>query len=274
MQPSGGPSEADALRTRLARERLARREAEAIAEQATRRLYESDQLKSRFVAHVSHELRTPLAAVVGFADILSRDWDDLSPDRRREVVDTIARNAAQLRDLIENLLDFSRVSQEGLAATMAGDVACEPTEVSSLVLKALVDLAPTLENHRVSTIVEPEVIASVDPDALLRLLANLLDNAVKYSPVGSQITVTLDAGRDTVVLAVADEGPGIPADERGQVFESFYRSDSPERLRTRGLGIGLSVVRSLAEAMYGSVYVDDVATGTRLVVRLVAAEGR
>ena len=112
-------------------------------------------------------------------------------------------------------------------------------------------------------------MARVDAVAIRRVLANLLDNAVKYSPAGSEITVTVSADDPVVSLAVMDEGPGIPAEERERVFESFYRGESPLQLRTRGLGIGLAVVQALTQVMGGSVQAEDSSTGgARLVVRL------
>jgi two-component system sensor histidine kinase KdpD len=89
------------------------------------------------------------------------------------------------------------------------------------------------------------------------VLANLLDNAVKYSPPGSEVTVTVSGDDTTVTLAVEDEGPGIAAGERELVFESFYRGESRVQLRTRGLGIGLAVVRALTDAMGGSVRAEE-----------------
>jgi two-component system, OmpR family, sensor histidine kinase KdpD len=262
--------EVERLRRRLERERRARRSADAIAEQSTRRLYEANELKRRFIASVSHELRTPAAAVQAAARLLEQHGEAIGAARRRELTSIAARNADVLMTLIENLLDFGKLEREGVATLGPSEVGpLVPTDVSELVRRVLQDLASMLTRHLLDARLAPGLVALVDAVAFQRILANLLDNAVKYSPVGSQISVTASVDEDRVILAVADEGPGIPAHERDLVFESFYRGESRVQLRTRGLGIGLAVTRALVEGMDGSVRVDATTRhGARLVVSL------
>jgi two-component system sensor histidine kinase KdpD len=186
---AGDPAAAR-LRSRLERERKARREAEAIAENATRRLYAADELKSQFIANVTHELRTPLAAMKGSLAALSHDWDLITEEDRADVFGVLLRNADALGKLIDQLLDFSRAALSP-GVQLGVSLSLQVESLSEMVTTADGDLGPAVGHHIVVVDVEPDVWVRADPAAVRQVLANLLENAAKYSPRATTISVDL-----------------------------------------------------------------------------------
>jgi signal transduction histidine kinase len=224
-------------------------------QQAATRLRELDALKNAFLGTVSHELRTSTTAVQGFGDLLTDHWDTLPEDRRRELAARIRRQAGSLRHLVDDLLDYARLEHERLRV--------EPRSlVLGEVVSQLVDsMTPVVGDHVLDVDVEPGVEAWADPIAVERILANLLSNAGKYSPPGTTVSVGVSRVGDRARLCVADQGPGIPAEERRRVFVRFYRLDNPETVRTRGAGIGLSILHDFADRSGAPVTIDDAPGG-------------
>lgn len=250
--------------------RLARRqrrfadELEDKVRDATRRLVELDRAKSRFVAVTSHELRTPLTALLGFTELLrTRQFPS---DEVRRLAGVMHRETERLVRIVDDLLDLSRV-ERGIAPVLRR----APVGVAAA-LDATVDLfAGPRPTHRFAiACADPALMVDADPDALERILRNLVSNAVKYSPAGS--TITLRAERSSyaghVQIAVEDEGGGIPADALPRIFEPYYRV--PEAAPgVRGSGLGLAVVRTLVEAHGGAVDAVSVPqVGTRIAFLL------
>lgn len=259
-------AELDRVERRLDREREIRLEAEAIAERATARLYQSDRLKSAFLETVSHELRTPLVAIIGFADVLNEGWDTLDDARRRDFVERIRRNGAVLQTMVEQLLDFTRLDRDGFRPALT------QISLAELVPKIVDQLAVVLVGHRARLQVGLDVIAIADPGAVAHILTNLITNAAAYSPEGTTVTIGATSRDGWAVLQVADEGPGVPADERPLIFERFYRGHHAAVLRTHGSGIGLALVKELADQMGGGVTVGEAKGGGAIFsVRLPTA---
>lgn len=255
------------LLRRLERERRIRMEAEAIAEEATRRMYEHDRLKSLFVSTVSHELRTPLTPILGFSETLTHRWTTLPDSKRLDIVGRIHRNAEVLSALVEELLDLTRLE--------SGQVVVEPEDVllDEEMRVTLDRLATLFEHHHLEDDLQPGLVGRVDRIALGRMLTNVLDNAVTYSPEGSTISLSLAESGGEALIAVDDCGPGIHEVDRDRVFERFYRGRSATELSSRGLGIGLAVVKTLAESMGGAVGAEKAPTGgARVWFRLPLAE--
>jgi two-component system sensor histidine kinase KdpD len=246
-----GQAELDRVRRRLERERQIRIEAEAIAERATARLYEADRLKSAFLGTVSHELRTPLTAIVGFGDVLCRQWDALDDAKRLDFVERVQRNATVLQTLIDDLLDFTRLDRDHFSLTLCN------LSLSALVPKVVDQLAVELARHHVDVEVEDDVWTLADEVAVTRVLTNLLTNAARFAPEHSTIQVMVASREGQAVLTIEDEGPGIPVDERALVFERFYRGRNAATAQVHGTGIGLAVVKELTERMHGSVTVGE-----------------
>src|SRR5687768_5687647 len=217
--------ETERLRARYERERRIRREAEAIAEQATARLYEADRLKTAFLKTISHELRTPLTAVTGFSEVLARQWAVLDEGQRFDYLERIRRNGMILRARIEEILDLTRLDQAGATCPPG------PVPLTELVLETLEELAVVLGDRPLRLELEPGVWALAEETAVKRILVNLLVNAVRYTPDRTAMDVVVRAREGEAVLVVADEGPGIPAGERAAVFERFYRGSHDAVLR-------------------------------------------
>ena len=219
------------------------------------RLRDLDALKNAFLGTVSHELRTSMTAIMGFGELLSDSWDVLDDQRRREMAARIRRSAGSLRHLVDDLLDFARLEQERLR------VQPRDIDLAGVVRQTVESLSPLLGGHDLRLEADDAVAAWADPVAVERILANLVSNAAKYSPTGTTVTVSVAALPGTARLVVADQGPGIPAEERKRIFARFYRLSTPEAVRNRGAGIGLAILRDFADRSGAAVEVDDAPGG-------------
>ncbi len=211
------------------------------------RMRDLDHLKTVFVATASHELRTPTAAVVGYASLLTENWNDLDPETGRLYAERVETNAQRLGALVDNLLDFARLEQ-GSTFTGENELLDLGTEVQSLI-ESQPDLTP---DHELLVAVQAGLVVAGSSLAIERVVTNLVSNAAKYSPAGTTIRVRVEGG-DAAHLIVDDEGPGIPPHEREQVFSRFFRGGGDEVTRTRGAGLGLSIVTEFATSMNGVV---------------------
>ncbi|MEW5915985.1 MAG: HAMP domain-containing sensor histidine kinase, partial [Gemmatimonadota bacterium] len=238
----------------------------AIALLQLRREWELARLRSGFIASVSHELRTPLAQIRMFAETLrlGRVRNDPERDRSLRIIDQESR---RLTHLVENILQFSRAERNAMQLSL------QRSELAPIVREAIDAFAPIARSRGVSinASVDPRLHGMVDPDGLRQILLNLIDNAVKYGPSGQTINLALGSTPSGLILTVEDEGPGIPAEERDRVWAPFYRLPTDAEGSVGGSGIGLSVVRDLADRMGGHAYVTgrrDGKPGARFVVEL------
>jgi two-component system phosphate regulon sensor histidine kinase PhoR len=224
-----------------------------------------ESLRREFVANVSHELRTPVTAVRSAAETLQNAASD-DPAARSAFLGIIERNAERLHDLVEDLLDLSRIESRGLKLNM------EP-----LVVDAVYDQVLSLFAERAAkrgTVLENEAPEDTrrilaDRRALEHVLTNLVDNAVKYCPSGTTIRLRAVSHEDSVELLVEDNGPGIEQRHLPRLFERFYRVDAGRSRDIGGTGLGLSIVKHLVEAMGGTVHVESTpGVGTKFGVVL------
>jgi two-component system phosphate regulon sensor histidine kinase PhoR len=208
----------------------------------------AETIRRDFVANASHELRTPVAVIQANAETLLGGALD-EPAMARRFVDGIHRHAKRLSALLGDLLDLSRIE--------AGRYAVDPVPLS--VAEAFARARETVANRAsaagvVVVLRAPEGLTLIgDHRALDQILVNLLDNAVKYAPEGSTVTLAGEARGDFVRLELRDSGPGIPAEHRERLFERFYRVDPGRDRRIGGTGLGLAIVKHLAGVMRGSV---------------------
>jgi signal transduction histidine kinase len=251
--------------------RLARRqrrfaeELERKVGEATRRLADIDRAKSRFLAVTSHELRTPLTALLGFAELLmTRRFEAAEVQRFAGIVH---RETERLVRIVDDLLDLGRL-ERGLPPPLRRT----RVDVGRALACAAELFARGRAGHRLRVESEDGLAADVDPDALDRILRNLVSNAVKYSPPGSTVTLRgrRAAAPGRVEVVVEDEGGGMSPEALARIFEPYYRT--PEAAATaRGAGLGLAVVKALAEAHGGAVEAASAPqTGTRIRVLLPA----
>jgi two-component system phosphate regulon sensor histidine kinase PhoR len=228
------------------------------------------ELRKEFVANVSHELRTPLTLIQGYVETL-RTGGLADPERVPEFLEVIDRNARLLTSLVENLLDLSRLeSPEGLPRRVRLDPGALLRTVAELRRPAAERRKQSLETGVRAPL--PPVLG--DPDYLERALANLVDNAVKYTPEGGTLKLSAFARGDSVVLEVADTGIGIPETDLPRIFERFYRVDKSRSREMGGTGLGLAIVKHVVQAHGGSVEVTSrVGQGSTFRIVLPAARG-
>lgn len=241
----------------------------ALAIHSLRKDTELGRLRQDFVSNVSHELKTPLARIRLFNELLlgGRQADPARRARYRQVID---RECRRLTFLLDNVLDFSRLARGARRDQRAW------LDMRWVVEEALESFRAASDEGRftLSTRIEnvPPVLGSAEE--LSRVLINLLDNAVKYSPEGGPVEVRLDAQDGFVRLAVEDRGLGIPEGERHRIFEEFYRVETGDAQPVAGSGLGLALVRRTVEAHSGSVSVESgVGVGSTFTVRLPVAGG-
>jgi len=235
------------------------------------RAKELEEAKDLFLATTSHELRTPITVVRGFAGTLDSRWDSMADTERRAAVHTIAERARSLGQLMDHLLLGSRAGAGELMLRI------ESFDLAELVGRATLGLPILSDLHRIEVAV-PDDLPPVSGDALATeiLLAQLLENAFKYSPDGGLIRVEAWVDGDGVVLVVDDEGVGIPPASRERVFERFVQADSGDRRRFGGVGLGLYIVRSLARAQGGEISAHPRPSGgtrMRLALRIADTPG-
>jgi len=239
----------------LERERSARASAE-----------EANRLKDQFLAIVSHELRTPLNAVLGWADILRRGA--LGPERQERAFRAIYDSARRQAQLIDELLDVSRIMSGKLRLELSPTV-----DVQDTVAKALEIVQPAADAKRMQIVTDargPIGTICADSCRVQQIVWNLLTNAIKFSSDGGAIRIRIRREPTTVEISVTDGGQGIPHDFLPFVFESFRQAEATTTRRQGGLGLGLSIVRHLVEAHGGSVKAESLGEGlgATFVVRL------
>jgi signal transduction histidine kinase len=212
-----------------------------------------ERAQSEFIATVSHELRTPMAGIYGAAQTLLRQDVEFSPEDRRRLLEIIATQAVRLSQITEEVLIASRLDSDELP------VGRERVDVAGLAAQAVEAIRSHLPDGTTVELAvdEPVEPAFGDPDRLNQVLVNLLDNAVKYSPGGGRVTVSVAGRLDAVRFSVADEGVGIPVSEQERVFEKFYRLDSEVTRAGGGTGLGLYITRELVRRMGGRIAVSS-----------------
>jgi two-component system sensor histidine kinase KdpD len=231
---------ADQLGLALHRERLSREATEAeIARQ-------SDALKSALLDSVSHDLRTPLSSIRASAGSLLDPAVDWSPEERRSLAHAIDTEAERLSNVVRNLLDLSRIQ----AGAIVPDL--EVYELRELVEPVVSRLAVAADGRPVTIDIADDLPVFIDAVFFDEVLTNLLENAVRYAPAPAPIRIAArEAEAGHVSLVIEDGGPGVPDEALAHLFDKFFRVERPREGSRRGLGIGLSVVRGLVEAMDG-----------------------
>lgn len=229
----------------LASERSARAEAERVG-----------RLKDEFLSTLSHELRTPLNAISGWVQLLI--GGNLSPEEHAKAIETISRNTRAQKELIEDLLDMSRI----VSGKVRLDI--QPIDLGVVVLDAVESVRPAAEAKRItlSTRLDARTDdATGDPTRLQQVVWNLVNNAVKFTPRGGSVEISLTRREDEFEIVVKDDGAGIEPEFLGQVFDRFRQADASSRRRHGGLGLGLSIVKQIMEMHGGRVCVTSPGQG-------------
>lgn len=220
-----------------------------------------------FVSTVSHELRTPLTVVRGLGQTLLNRWDDLDPVRREDLLSRVDANADRLADMVRSLLDTSAVESGDLTPRV------EPIAVDEEIRVLLHRSVGVTSVHPIEVAIPATVHAKADRGLFGHVMENLLNNLAKHTPRGTRATISATRVGDRVRISVADEGPGIPADDLPHVLDRFYRGGEPDRRSSSGLGLGLALAREAVRAHDGNLEVDsEVGKGTRFSFDLPAID--
>jgi PAS domain S-box-containing protein len=228
-----------------------------------------EEIRQDLVATVSHELRTPLAAIFGSAVTLNRDDLELQHDVREKLLNVIVDESARLTTIVNDLLLASQLDAGKLEVQIESCDARALTEGVAASARTHLPEGIRVELQPVADDVPP---VAADEALLRQVLDNLLDNAVKYSPAGGDVRLSVEAADDGVRFGVADEGLGIPAAEQGRIFEKFYRLDPDMTGGIGGTGLGLYIARELVRRVNGRIWVEaNEGGGSIFYVELPAA---
>lgn len=245
-------------RAEIERERLLTQEM-TLRHQAER----ASRLKDEFLATVSHELRTPLNSILGWAQILRRETLD---DQKRDLaLETIFRNSRAQAQLIDDLLDMSRLITGNFPLDLV------PTSIRSVVETAVEIVRPQAKSKSIDLKTDfrlNDVEITCDAERVQQIVWNLLVNAMKFTPEGGEVRVIVDTSDEMVSIAVRDTGQGIDPDFLPYIFDRFRQADSTSTRKHRGLGLGLAIVRNLAELHGGTVSVSSDGLGQGSVFTL------
>lgn len=252
--------QAEEARSRFIHEQVARQEAET-----------ANRMKDEFLATLSHELRTPLNSMLGWARLLrTKKFDE---NTTAKALETIERNAKLQAELIEDILDVSRIIQGKLHLNL------RPVNLIPVIEAAIDSVRPLAEGKPIQLLTQLDSsmqLVSGDPDRLQQVVSNLLTNAVKFTPQGGRVEVQLQYADSYAQIQVSDTGIGISPDFLPYVFERFRQADSTTTRSHGGLGLGLAIVRHLVELHHGKVYVESQGEGqgAKFTVELLLTQCR
>lgn len=216
---------------------------------------ELDRMKSSLISTVSHELRTPLAAIKGYASTLLAEDVQWDLDSQREFLGIISAEADNLSELVNDLLDMSRIEAGNLSVSR---VACE---LALLIEQALRRLDPAPGERLTVSLPFDLPLLYVDPRRITTVLRNLIENAARYTPENAPIHLSAISDNEEIVVRVSDYGPGIPGEHAAHIFESFYRVETG-LARTAGAGLGLAICQGFVHAHGGRIWLEPQEKGT------------
>jgi signal transduction histidine kinase len=219
--------------------------------QKNRLLTQVEELKTNFLSMMSHDLKTPLARIQGMADVVAKDPNPLSP-RQREALERLSRSADELNQFIASILSLGRIESKELKLSLSS------RDLNSLLVEVCENADYLAKSRGIEIVREFEPIFSlkIDADLIRQVFANLVENAIKYSPDNAKILVSTEERDGKAVVQVADQGPGIAADDLPNIFMKFYRSKDAKASSIKGSGLGLHLAKYFAELHNGSIAVD------------------
>lgn len=227
-------------------------------EHEKRRLNQADEMKSTFISAVSHELKTPVAIIKGYAATLNNSAGNWNADTLREGLEIIEDEADRLTELIDNMLDASRVQGGGFKLSPV------ELDIDELVIKTVRKFQSQTTQHTLIADVRSDMpLVYADEARITQVLNNLISNAIKYSPLGGEIRVHGESTDTEVIITVIDHGPGIQPQDQPHVFERFFRSRNAISSGISGTGLGLYLTKVFVESHKGRIWLEsDGKTGT------------
>jgi PAS domain S-box-containing protein len=214
------------------------------------------RMKDEFISITSHELRTPLTAIRGSLGLVANDVLGPIPSEAHDVLDIALENADRLVRLVNDFLDLHRMETGHVALD------CADHAMDDLLAEVIRTMSPVAGSTRITIVAEPtDLVVTVDSARLVQVLVNLVQNAVKFSPPGSQIELGARPREDDVVVSVKDHGRGIPRDHLDHVFEPFHQVDASDSKDRIGSGLGLAICRHLISQHGGRIWVEQPRSG-------------
>jgi len=211
-----------------------------------------EKMRSNLLRAISHDLRTPLTSISGNAELLIKNGSMLIDEQKYELYNNIYEDSTWLISLVENLLSITRIDNETLALNL------KPELISDVIDEAVAHSKHRVQHHNLSISISDEfLMAKVDTPLIVQVLVNLIDNAVKYTPEGSNIIISAVPKDNQILVSVADDGPGISDDVKPKLFEMFFTSGEIRSDARRGLGLGLALCRAIVAAHGGEIWVSD-----------------
>lgn len=221
-------------------------------EKSYNELKELDRLKSDIVAIVSHELRTPLTSIKGYVELVLDGTMGAITETQRKCLEIANENIDRLKRLIDNMLDLSKIEHGEL------EMNTKPTNLKDIVENAVNILKPLADEKNINIIYKiNDIIINCDKDRITQVLTNLIENAIKFSPINEKVVIEAFKEGNSVHIKVIDNGPGIPKKDLDRIFDRFYQVDSPAKRIKGGSGLGLAVCKSIIKAHGGVIWVES-----------------
>ena len=237
--------------TELEKEIAERKKAESLIKEQNERLKELDRMKSEFLSTAAHELRTPLTSILGFSEILLQKETD--EERRNKFLKIINEESQGLAKLINDLLDLSRIeSVRGFKITKA------PIEIGGIIRENINLFQAQTDKHIFKVNIPDDLVKiEADKDKMNQVIENLISNALKFSPQGGEITVSIEENKDELKVNVSDNGIGILEKDLSHIFEKFYRASNASSEAIGGTGLGLAIVKYIVESHGGRIWAES-----------------
>ena len=215
-------------------------------------LAKNEQLRANLLRSISHDLRTPLTSISGNADTLLHSYDVLDEQTRKQIFTDIYDDAQWLTGLVENLLSITKIVDGSVKLSLSDQV------VDDIISEALRHIDRRAAEHHIAVDCgDVLLLARMDAGLIMQVLINLVNNAVKYTPVGSNIRITAIPRENMAEICVSDNGPGIPNELKERVFEMFFTGGNPIGDSRRSLGLGLTLCQTIVHAHHGEMMLKD-----------------
>ena len=259
------PAIQNAMSHRQALELAESREKHSLLEAKSAELVRINEAKSQFLAMVSHELRTPLTAISAYTDILGRNSAGNLVEKQVTQIGVIRRNATHLNKLISDLLDISRIESAAFSLVKVN------FDLAEMVVELVESLNPLVaaKEQKITTDITRGIELTADREKITQVVSNLVENAVKYSPVGADISIEVSVVDEHANIVVADNGYGISKTDQERIFETFFRSRTEQNWEVPGTGLGLALVKRIVSMHGGTVKIySEPDAGTSFTISL------
>lgn len=227
-------------------------------------LKEADRLKTEFISNITHELLTPLTSIKGFVELLNDETIGKINDEQKKSLDIVLRNSDRLIQLIKELIDAAYFEQNKFKLKFG------MVSINNIISRSLQDMHPQANEKKITIIQDIKSLPDIwaDEEKIIQVLSNLLSNAIKFTPQNGIISVTAVDDTNHIKISITDTGIGIPPDKLSRIFDRFYQIDGSTSRKYGGMGIGLSICKSIIEGHYGSIWAESNGNGSTFNVTL------